>query len=86
MTMFGDGYDFVMTFFDDADVLMEMLYESSIARLNEYELSNDSRSHSFGNYLSPRSNMTFLLQLSVKKRIFINALFDYMRRIATNHL
>ena len=69
--MFGDGYDFVMTFFDDADVLMEMLYESSIARLNEYELSNDSQNHNFDNYLLPRSNKIFLLRLSVNKICFL---------------
>ena len=60
--------------------------ESNNVVLNEYELSNGSRSHSFGNYLSPRLNMTSLLQLSVKKRIFIVTVFDYMRRMATNYL
>ena len=75
MTMFGDGYDFVMTFFDDADVLMEMLYESSIARLNEYELSNDSQNHNFDNYLLPRSNKIFLLRLSVNKICFTLLIF-----------
>ncbi len=49
--------------------------ESNNVVLNEYELSNGSRSHSFGNYLSPRLSMIFLLQLSVKKRVFINAVF-----------
>ena len=52
--------------------------ESNNVVLNEYELSNGFRSHSFGNYLSPKSNMTCLLQLSVKKRIVIIKLFDGM--------
>ena len=52
--------------------------ESNNVVLNEYELSNGFRSHSFGNYLSPRLNMTCLLQLSVKKRIVIIKLFDGM--------
>ena len=59
--------------------------ESNNVVLNEYELSNGFRSHSFGNYLSPRLNMTCLLQLSVKKRIVIIKLFDGMDNNSLYH-